>query len=418
MSNSNPNIRTIPLDRIHAAPADRTADEELVASVKQHGVLQPVAVVADGKGFRPVFGSRRLDAARKAGLANIPATVFPADTPPADLHILTLVENVQRLDASPLEQGRLFAELVGMGLAIGEVARRVGKSPTYVRQRVTIATLPAHVLDLLPPEYSVSAAALLCRLPLPVLIKILENSPEASTDVEMARDAVRNAGRDLDGAPFPTSDCGSCRKRTGADRAAFGDIGGDTCFDPECYEEKVRRHVGLAVSTIRREHPTAPCIVTRDANRSATPALGELYASNGADPLPRSKRIAEEGEGGGTPAICLDGGKARLVHVTDSDNALDGRATRHTPDGQRALDLRRRLDDALDGTPRPVRDSDLPRLVRALAGALEGRDDVTAPDAWAALLRLAAPALRARIKPASPDADREADFRRIAALLP
>ena len=65
MSNPN-NIKSIPLDRIHPAPTDRTADEELVASIREHGVLQPVAVVADGTGFRPVFGSRRLDAARKS----------------------------------------------------------------------------------------------------------------------------------------------------------------------------------------------------------------------------------------------------------------------------------------------------------------------------------------------------------------
>ncbi len=415
MSNPN-NIKSIPLDRIHPAPTDRTADEELVASIREHGVLQPVAVVADGSGFRPVFGSRRLDAARKAGLEAVPAIVYPADTPAADLRILTLVENVQRLDASPLEQGRLFAELVGMGLAIGEVARRVGKSPTYVRQRVGIATLPAHVLDLLPAEYNVSAVALLCRLPIPVLISVLENSPGAATDVELARDAVVAAGRDLDDAPFPTSDCGSCKKRTGADRAAFGSIGGDRCFDPDCYEEKVRHHVGLAVSTIRRKHPTAPCIVTRSANRAATPELGDLFASNGARPLPRDKRLAGPGEPG-DPAILLDNGTPTLVRVTDDTPDPDGRATRHTPDGRRAYAFRQRLAVVLAENPRPVRDADLPAHVHRLACALAGTDDLDAAGVLYALLRAAAPVLARRLQLPPVSADRDADFRRAEAIL-
>lgn len=416
---SNPkNIRNIPLDRIHTTPDDRTADEELVASIRQHGILQPIGVLDERDGFRIIYGSRRLDAARKAGLSALPAVVYPANTPPADLRILTLVENVQRLDASPAEQGRLFAELVGMGLAVGEVARRVGKSPTYVRQRVTIATLPAHVRELLPPSYSVSAAALLCRLPIPTLIGVLETVPESATDVELARDAVRDAGRDLDDAPFPTSDCGDCQKRTGADRAAFGVACGDRCLDPECYDGKVAVHVGNSVARIRKAHPYAPAIVSKAANYAAPPALGELYKANGATTPPRGKRIAEEGEEG-VPAILLDDARPRLVRLAaDDDPHFDGRALRHTEDGRKSLDLRHRLDDALDGEPRPVRDNDLPRLVKALVGALEARDDVTAPEAWAALLRLHAPALSRRLQAPPPDADRDADFRRFAALLP
>lgn len=386
----NPTIRDIELSRIQRTPNDRTADPGLVESVREHGILQPVALVAAANGFRPVYGSRRIDAARKAGLASIPATIYPASTPAADLRILTLVENIQRLDASPVEQGKLFAELVGMGLPIAEVARRVGRSPTYISQRLTIATLPDHVRDLLPADFSPSAVALLARLPQPRLVHVLESSPHVAASVEAAEDVLRD-GDDLDDAPFDTAACDPCAKREER-----------VCLDASCYGEKLAAHVGNAIAAIRKRHPSAPVVVTQGAFDGASPALRELSKKHQPREL-RDERLATGDEGkrpDAKDAILLDNAQPRLVKIVPFSRPKDGRANKpKTPEERerfaaqsRACSVARsalaRLDDFLaTGKPRKLDEKQLGRIAAAIAHTLAGRP-LSTPDAHLVLLRV------------------------------
>ena len=242
--NTNTNI---PLDKITAGDAARTADEGLVESVKQRGILQAVALVPHGDGYRPVFGTRRIDAARKAGLSAIPAIVYNGLSA-TDERIICLVENCQRENQSPLAEGRLFAELVELGLSLAEVARRVSKPLSYVSRRVELASLPAAALRLLDAiPYTTTAMHVLARLPESALVEVLDSDPAAASDSELAKDAVARAGRDLASAAFDADGCTDCGKNENG-----------LCLDRACFDEKARAAASKAIADLRTRNPQSP----------------------------------------------------------------------------------------------------------------------------------------------------------------
>lgn len=400
----NKNTATIiPLGKITTAPTDRTADDGLVASVKQRGILQAVALVPHGDGYRSVFGTRRIDAARKAGLSAIPAIVYHGLSA-TDERIICLVENCQREDQSPLTEGRLFAELVELGLSLAEVSRRVSKPLSYVSRRVELASLPAAALRLLDAiPYTMTAMHVLARLPESVLVEVLDSDPAAASDCELAKDAVQRAGRDLRDATFDANDCTDCERNENG-----------LCLDANCFDEKGRTAAAKAIKKLRAENPDAPVVVSCSTALGADKATTDFLRAQGAHRL-RGKRVVEDGS---EPAIMLDGNGTipKLVHVADVAST-DGRATRHTAAGEASIDLRKRLHAAVEGDPRPVTDRQLSGLAKALAEAVEGLDKLDAIGTWAALLKLALPVLERRLLAYS-DHDISGDLKRIAALLP
>lgn len=151
---SGPGVMRLPLDQIHADRANprKRFDEallvELAASLKNQGVLQPILVRKDGKGYRIIAGERRWRAAEKAGLKEIPAIVREASD--AEAYELALVENIQRSDLNPLEEAEAFRRLVEeRKLTQEQVAERVGKERSTVANALRLLTLPNEVKQLL-----------------------------------------------------------------------------------------------------------------------------------------------------------------------------------------------------------------------------------------------------------------------------
>jgi ParB family chromosome partitioning protein len=131
-------------------PADGLA--ELAASIREHGVIQPLIVTraepAAGAPYQLIAGERRWRAAQLAGLTIVPALVMEA-TPQQHLE-LALVENLQRADLNPLEEAEAYHALMGdFGLSQQEVADRVGKSRVAVANSVRLLRLPDTVKALL-----------------------------------------------------------------------------------------------------------------------------------------------------------------------------------------------------------------------------------------------------------------------------
>lgn len=141
----------LPLSAVRANPTqprrrfDPEEMAELEASVREHGILQPILVRPVGhERYEIVAGERRFRAASAAGLATVPAVVRPADARTA--LELALVENVQREDIGPLEAAEAYARLVSeFGLSPEEVAARVGKSRSAVSNTMRLLGLPAPV---------------------------------------------------------------------------------------------------------------------------------------------------------------------------------------------------------------------------------------------------------------------------------
>jgi ParB family chromosome partitioning protein len=114
---------------------------ELAASIREHGVIQPLIVTQAGDEYQLIAGERRWRAAQLAGLTTVPAII--KETTPQQMLELALVENVQRADLNPLEEASAYRQLMDeFGLTQEEVAERVGKSRTAVANTVRLLRLP------------------------------------------------------------------------------------------------------------------------------------------------------------------------------------------------------------------------------------------------------------------------------------
>ncbi len=124
---------------------------ELAASIKEHGIIQPIVVTQVGNMYQIVAGERRWRASKRAGLSEVP--VFVKEMTPQQMLELAIVENIQRADLSPLEEAYAFAQLIEeFGLTQEVVAQKVGKSRTAVANTLRLLKLPDELKDALAAE--------------------------------------------------------------------------------------------------------------------------------------------------------------------------------------------------------------------------------------------------------------------------
>jgi ParB family chromosome partitioning protein len=123
-----------------------TGIEELTASIRDNGVLQPLVVRRVGEGhYQLIAGERRLRAAQRAGLERVPIIVREAND--GEALELALVENLQRENLNPLEEARAYQRLGDeFGLVQEEIAQRVGKNRSTVTNSLRLLQLPQDVL--------------------------------------------------------------------------------------------------------------------------------------------------------------------------------------------------------------------------------------------------------------------------------
>lgn len=119
---------------------------DLVDSVSEHGVLEPLVVAHTPAGYQIIAGERRWRAARMAGVKTVPCIV--KEVSPQKMLELAIVENVQREDLNPLERAKAFERLMSdFQLTYIEVAKKIGKSPSYVSNTLRLLSLPDTLKD-------------------------------------------------------------------------------------------------------------------------------------------------------------------------------------------------------------------------------------------------------------------------------
>ncbi len=122
--------------------------EELSASIKNYGILNPLTVRLRGGKYELVAGERRLRAAKMAGLREVPCILL--DVNMEDAGLIALVENLQRKDLDFIEEAVGISRLIRMfGMSQEEAARRIGKSQSAVANKLRLLKLPQDVLDAL-----------------------------------------------------------------------------------------------------------------------------------------------------------------------------------------------------------------------------------------------------------------------------
>lgn len=120
--------------------------DELVESIKEKGVIQPLVVRREKDYYQIIAGERRWRAAQKAGLKEIPVTIQDVSEDWA-LEI-ALIENIQREDLNPIEESRAYEYLMhNFDLSQENVAKRVGKSRSAVTNALRLLRLPQHILE-------------------------------------------------------------------------------------------------------------------------------------------------------------------------------------------------------------------------------------------------------------------------------
>lgn len=173
---------------------------DLVDSIKEHGILEPLVVAKTPAGYQIIAGERRWRASKLAGLTHVPCIV--RETTPKGMLEMALVENVQRVDLNPIDRAKGFERLMNeFGMTTSEVAVKIGKSVSYVSNTIRLLTLPDALKDgLLSGLISEGHARALAGIEDPELMIeaykiVLRESASVRRAEELARRMKHKAGQ-------------------------------------------------------------------------------------------------------------------------------------------------------------------------------------------------------------------------------
>lgn len=146
-------VETIGIDEIkpNAAQPRKTFDkdklEDMAASIKEHGIIQPIIVRPAGKGYEIVAGERRYRAARAAGLKEVPCIV--RELTDRENMLFAIIENMQREDLNPIEEAEgLHSMAETYNLTQEEISKSIGKSRPYITNSLRLLNLEPAVLEM------------------------------------------------------------------------------------------------------------------------------------------------------------------------------------------------------------------------------------------------------------------------------
>src|SRR2546429_6115998 len=205
----------IPVDQVEANPDQprksfsSEALEELIASIRASGVIQPVIVRRRGVGYQLIAGERRWRAARQAGLERIPAIV--RDATDAESLELALVEDLLREDLNPIDEAEAYEKLLGQfGWTQEELAGRIGRDRSSIANSLRLLRLPEEIqADLRAERLTMGHARALLALTNPAdqlrlrddilahawSVRATEDSIRALEEAARPRDTASRQGR-------------------------------------------------------------------------------------------------------------------------------------------------------------------------------------------------------------------------------
>ena len=225
---------------------DKNGMKELTASVKAHGVLQPIIVRKIKKGYEVIAGHRRHQAALDAGLKTIPASIVTADDAAA-LEI-AVIENTQREDPNPMDEALGFKRLLDLGKhTVATLAGKLDKSQAYIYTRLRLNELSKDAQKaLLSGRIDIGHAQVLMRLPEKKdQAELLADILDQDMSVLQAREHLDEYGVEMERAIFNIEKCHGCHSRSITQTKLFADAdpAGDRCMDAACFNRKMMEHL-------------------------------------------------------------------------------------------------------------------------------------------------------------------------------
>lgn len=331
-------VRMIPVAKLVRSPNNpRHADEgdagivELADSIKALGVLQPLVVredPADAELFEVLAGERRLVAAKRAGLTEVPCSVVEALEPKAIT--ITVTENLQRENLTPMEEADGMRLLLDEKWSPAMIAAQVGRHVSYVFRRLALARLCAEWREALandPEVQGLSAGHLeeVARLPEELQMRLLKQRWIVNRSAQELRAYVKATwSTELAAAPWDVTavhddllenvgGCAECAKRTGRQRELFADFVDGTaerCLDLDCFERKKAQHLRNRMEELEKKHGALKRVATVWHNERGPDAPVN----------PHQWTPAKKGEPGAVPVFVVDGedaGKVKWAKVDE-----------------------------------------------------------------------------------------------------
>lgn len=298
-------FKTIPLSQIHTDKNqprkffDESSLKELTESVKLKGVLQPVMVRPNEKGYILVCGERRIKASIAAGLQDVPAVIRKLSDEEA-LEI-QFIENIQREDVHPMDEASTFKSMMENKVkpyTIADIAAKINKPEKFVTHRLSLNNLiPELQTDFWKGKFLIGHAVLFSKLPpedQKVCLKECEenfwlggnkNIKQYKSIEEVKSFIARNIMQVLSSAPFKKDDatlnpemgaCTNCPFRSGNNPTLFDEVKEtDRCFKPACFQKKIDVHLLRTVKTVLEEEP-GTMLLTRSYGNPIKPEIQKL----------------------------------------------------------------------------------------------------------------------------------------------
>ena len=219
----------------HAMDDARLA--ELEASIRTHGIIQPILVRRAGQAYRIIAGERRWRAAQRAGLHKVPIVIRDVEASSRELLEIATIENVQREDLNPVDEARAYGRLAeDFGLSHEQIAAAVGKDRSSIANSIRLLKLTDDVREQLASgALTVGHARALLALPEP------DRQRQAARDVIARRLSVRETEALIKRLAAPAT-------ATATSRTAKVDV------HTRDAEERMRFALGAKVSIHRKAH--------------------------------------------------------------------------------------------------------------------------------------------------------------------
>lgn len=337
MQNSSP-FQYIAIDQLFESKTnprqtfDQAKLEELAASIKHHGLIQPIVVRPKDSGFEVVAGARRFRACQLAEEFSVPAHIRELND--AEAVEWQLVENSQRVDVHPYEEAQGFQRLLDVpGYDVAALVEKSGKSASHIYARLSLLQLiPAVAEAFVQERITASHANLIARLPQEHQATAFENcwrkdwqdkEAQLLPAKHLSAWIQANLYLNLAEAPFDREDialkpeagaCVTCPRRSGYNTSLFADVQGDQCLDGACFQSKVAAHIDREIAarpelvqietawrSPKEQRPSA-------LNRNQYRELAEPDNPDAEPPCPSAKAaiIVFGKHVGRTVTVCLD----------------------------------------------------------------------------------------------------------------